>query len=508
MNRREFVTRSLQGSLGLGASMLLPRSLLARELPAEIPELSASALSAAIRERQVSCVEVMQAYLDRIHRYNPTYNAIVSLLDDEALLSEARGADWALDRGEYRGWMHGMPHAAKDLTAVAGLRYTSGSPIYADRVATSDSGLVARMRARGAIFIGKTNSPEFGLGSQSYNPVFGATGSAYNPTLTSGGSSGGAASGLGTRMLPVADGSDAMGSLRNPGAFNNVIGFRPSIGLVAAGDPLSKGLSTSGPMGRTTEDAVRLLHTLVADPGPDQPLALHQVLSDTGQFDVLNLRDLKIGWLGNYEGYLAMEPGVLDLCESSLASVAAAGAVVEPTVPDFDMSALWQCWLDLRHWSRVGMQDLYVRPDTRALLKPELVWEIENSLALTVRDIRRANAVRSRWYRAIHRLFDRYDLLAVPTAQVFPFSKDVHWPPEIDGREMDTYHRWMEVVIAGSLAGLPVVNVPAGFDAQGRPMGMQIMGRFGDDRRVLEFAQAYEPVTGHLERRPRLVEPA
>ena len=506
VNRREFVTRSLQGSLGLGACMLLPRSLLARALPAEITELSASALSAAIRERQVSCLEVMQAYLDRIHRYNPTYNAIVSLVDDDSLRSEARRADRALANGEYRGWMHGMPHAAKDLTAVAGLPFTSGSPIYADRIATNDSGIVARMRAQGAIFIGKTNSPEFGLGSQSYNPVFGATGSAYNPALTAGGSSGGAASGLGTHMLPVADGSDAMGSLRNPGAFNNVIGFRPSIGLVAAGDPFAKGLSTSGPMGRNAEDTIRLLHTLVADPRPDQPLSLHQVLSDTEQFDALDLHDVKIGWLGSYDGYLAMEPGVLDLCESSLASVAAAGAVVEPTMPDFEMSALWECWLDLRHWSRVGMHALYEDPETRALLKPELVWEIENSFALTVVEIRRANGVRSRWYREIDRLFDRYDLLALPTAQVFPFSKDVHWPGDIDGREMDTYHRWMEVVIGGSLAGLPVVNVPVGFDPQGRPMGMQIMGRFGDDRRVLEFAQAYEPVTGHLERRPRLVD--
>ena len=504
MNRREFVNRSLRGALGLGAAMTWPASLVARQLPTEITELSASALSATIRDRQVSCVEVMQAYLDCIHRYNPTYNAIVSLVDDDALLSQAQSADQALARGEYRGWMHGMPHAAKDLTAVAGLPFTSGSPIYADRIATRDSGIVARMRAQGAIFIGKTNSPEFGLGSQSYNPVFGATGSAYNPALTAGGSSGGAASGLGTHMLPVADGSDAMGSLRNPGAFNNVIGFRPSIGLVAAGDPLSKGLSTSGPMGRNTEDAIRLLHTLVAEPGPDQSMALHHVLSDTEQFDGVSLQDVKIGWLGNYEGYLAMEPDVLDLCASSLASVASAGAVVEPTTPDFDMSALWQCWLDLRHWSRVGMQELYERSETRDLLKPELVWEIENSLALTVKDIRGANAVRSRWYREIHRLFDRYDVLALPTAQLFPFSKEVHWPSEIDGRTMDTYHRWMEVVIGGSLAGLPVVNVSAGFDTKGRPMGMQIMGRFGDDRRVLQFARAYEVVTGHLERRPRL----
>lgn len=178
MQRRDFLKKSLASSIGLSASMLLPARLLASELPADITELSASALSAAIRERQVSAVEVMQAYLQRIHRYNPVYNAIVSMVEDSELLAQARDADQALARGEYRGWMHGMPHAAKDLTAVAGLTYTSGSPIYADRVAPNDSAMVARMRAQGAIFIGKTNTPEFGLGSQSYNPVFGATGSA------------------------------------------------------------------------------------------------------------------------------------------------------------------------------------------------------------------------------------------------------------------------------------------------------------------------------------------
>jgi len=505
MRRREFLSNAITGAIGLNASMLLPASLLASELPADITDLSASALSAAIREREVSCLEVMQAYLTRIHRYNPTYNAIVSMVADDQLLRQAREADAALDRGEYRGWMHGMPHAAKDLTAVAGLPYTSGSPIYADRVAETDSAMVARIRQQGAIFIGKTNTPEFGLGSQSYNPVFGATGSAYNPALTSGGSSGGAASGLGTHMLPVADGSDAMGSLRNPGAFNNVIGFRPSTGLVAGSSPFSRSLATSGPMGRNTEDTIRLLHTLAADPGPDQPMSLQNVLSSTEQFNPLQLQNLKIGWLGNYQNYLATEPGVLELCESSLASVADAGAVVEATMPDFEMADLWQCWVDLRNWGRTNRYGLYENTDTRALLKPELIWEIEKSFSLTAEDIYVANSIRSSWYREINKLFDEYDFLVLPTAQVFPYSKDLHWPTEINGRQMDTYHRWMEVVIGGSLAGIPVANVPAGFDAQGRPMGMQIMGRFGEDQKVLEFALAYETVTEHLARRPEMV---
>lgn len=505
MKRRKFLKKSLTCSLAYSASMLLPVRLLASELPADITDLSASKLSAAIRERQISCVEVMQAYLRRIERYNPVYNAIVNLAAEDDLLHQAERADAALDKGEYWGWMHGMPHAVKDLANVEGMITTSGSRIFAKRVATSDSSLVANIRKQGAIFIGKTNTPEFGLGSQSYNSVFGATGSACNPALTAGGSSGGAASGLGTRMLPVADGSDMMGSLRNPGAFNNVIGFRPTKGRVAGGDLFYQRLATSGPMGRNTEDTIRLLHS-IAGPVPDQPHALQDQLPGAEQFSPLNLQDIKIGWMADFDKYLATEAGVLDVCESSLRTIEAAGARVEPCMPDYDMAELWQTWVDLRHWSRIGAQAMYNDPTRRALLKPEYIWEIEQSFELTAEQIYQAGNARGRWYREVVRLLEHYDFLALPTAQVFPFSKEIHWPSEIAGRKMDTYHRWMEVVIGGSLAGNPVVNVPAGFDSAGRPMGLQIMGRFGEDQKVLEFAMAYENATDHLQRRPGLIE--
>lgn len=505
MKRRDFLTKSLQGSLALTASIALPAKLLASELPADITELSASQLSAAIRQRQMSCLEVMQAYLARIERYNPVYNAIVNLAEADSLLDQARRADVALDRGEYRGWMHGMPHAVKDLSNVAGMITTSGSPIYVNRVAESDSSVVASIRKQGAIFIGKTNTPEFGLGSQTYNGVFGATGSACDPRLTAGGSSGGAASGLGTQMLPVADGSDMMGSLRNPAAFNNVIGFRPSKGRVSGGDPFYQRLSTSGPMGRNTEDTIRLLLS-IAGPAKDQPLALQDLLPAAEEFVAPSLQDVRIGWMGDFENYLATEPGVLEVCEASLRQLETAGARVEPCMPEFDMAELWRTWVDLRHFSRIGAQSLYNDPERRALLKPEYIWEIEQSLDLTSRQVYEAGQARGRWYREVVRLLEQYDFLVLPSAQVFPFSKNTHWPTEIAGREMDTYHRWMEVVIGGSLAGNPVVNVPAGFDGQGRPMGMQFMGRFGEDQRVLEFALAYERITDHLARRPVLTE--
>lgn len=506
MKRREF----LAGWAAIGSLVAMPLPAFAKSfaagLPAQVTDLDASELSLAIRMRLLSSEEVMTAYLRHIHRYNPTYNAIVAMLDDEDLLEQARDADRALARGEYRGWMHGMPHAVKDLEAVAGLPVSYGSPMFKDYVADKDDPMPARIRRAGAIFIGKTNTPEFGLGSQSYNPVYGATGSAWNPDLTAGGSSGGAACGLGTRMLPVADGSDMMGSLRNPGAFNNVIGFRPSAGLMGSADPFTRPLAIGGPMGRNTRDTVRLLHTLVPELGLDAPEALRGALEALPAGELQSLRGARLAWLGDFNGYLAMEPGVLRVCESALATVTNAGVTLEPVQLEFAMDELWHCWLTLRNLSRVGMRDWFENSETRDLLKPELQWEIERSYELSAGDIHRANATRARWYATLDRLFDKHDFLVLPTAQVFPFSKTIHWPDKVGGRVMDTYHRWMEVVIPASLAGLPVVNVPAGFDADGRPMGLQIMGPYGSDMRVLEFAKSYESMTDFLEQRPTLVE--
>jgi amidase len=497
------------GATGLGVLMAIgTRKIAASDLPADLTDMSASMLSAAIRERHVSCMEVMKAYLERIHRYNPVYNAIVSMVDDVELIKQAELADRALDKDEYWGWMHGMPHAVKDGKDVEGMPTSSGTPIFAGTIAEQDNLMIAKIRSQGAIFIGKTNLPEFGMGSQTYNTVFGATGSAYDPELTAGGSTGGGACGLGTRMLPVADGGDMMGSLRNPGAFNNVIGLRPTQGRVIdgfAGDLFYQQLGTSGPMGRNSEDTYRLLHT-IAGPEVGSPLSLRDRIAAAEEFGTLSVQGLRIGWMGNYDGYLPMEPGILELCESSLALLADQGAIVEPCMPDYDMDRLWETWLRLRHFSRHSLWPLYEDPETRKLLKPEAVWEIEGSFNETAENVYHAGIARADWFREIRRLFDRYDFLAIPTAQVFPFPKDVHWPKRINRKKMDTYHRWMEVVIGGTLAGVPVVNVPVGFVANNRPMGMQILAPFGEDRLALECAAAYEKITGHLEVRPELVD--
>ena len=490
-----------------GMSMSLPADILASDLPADITELSASGLSAAIRQRHLTCVGVMHAYLERIHRYNPVYNAIVSMIADDELIRQAELADRALDNDEYWGWMHGMPHAVKDMFDVEGQPTSWGSPILAGKIAQRDQLSVSRIRRQGAIFIGKTNMPEWGMGSQTYNPVFGTTGSAYDSGLTAGGSSGGAACGLATHMLPVADGSDLMGSLRNPGAFNNVIGFRPTQDRVpndVGSDLYYTRMGATGPMGRNTEDTIRLLLTL-AGYAPALPLTLRDQLAPASEFRAFDWRGLRIGWLGNYDGYLEIAPGILGLCEANLAVLSNSGATVESCMPAYDMPRLWHTWLTLRNWGRNGMRPLYDDAEMRRLLKPEAIWEIEGSLETSGAQLYEAGIARADWFRAILALFGQYDFLILPTAQVFPFDKNIHWPKKIKGVAMDTYHRWMEVVIGGTLAGLPVCNVPVGFDAEGRPMGMQVMGPFGEDRRVLEFALGYEAVTDHLERRPELV---
>jgi len=462
---------------------------------------SALDLAEQIRRRQVSCVEVMSAYLGQVEALNPRVNAIVALRDREVLLREAAARDDQLARGRYLGWLHGLPFAVKDLAAAEGLLWTEGSPIYARRVAEVDDLFVRRVRDAGAIVIGKTNTPEFGLGSQTYNEVYGATVNPYDPTRTTGGSSGGAAAALALRMLPVADGSDYMGSLRNPAAFCNVYGFRTSYGRVPAPGFVAH-QSVVGPMGRTVDDLAALLSVL-AGPHPTAALALD---SAGGQFapplTEVDTRGTRIAWVGDFGGYLAFEPGVLELCEAALRVVADLGCVVDQALPDYPPEKLWELFLHWRWWSSLRRYDLYADPATRARLKPEVVWEIENGLRLSALDIQRADVARQEWYEALLRFFERYDFVIAPSAQVFPFDVRTHWPTEIDGRPMDTYHRWMETVAPWTAAGVPVLGMPAGFDDRGLPMGVQLIGRPRADLSVLHLAKAYEQRTNWVRDHP------
>jgi amidase len=472
----------------------------------DIVTLDAVELARRIKTREISCRQVMEAYLDHIERFNPLVNAIVSQQETELLLTQADERDGALARGEYLGWMHGLPQAVKDLTQTAGITTTFGSPVYARFVPAADALMVTRMKRSGAILIGKTNTPEFGLGSQTYNQVFGATLNAYDTRKTSGGSSGGAAVALALRMLPVADGSDMMGSLRNPAAFNNVFGMRPSFGRVPnapAPDVFMHQLGTAGPMARTVTDLAMLL-SVQAGFDEQAPLSLQQDPSIfTGSLE-RDFKGARIGWLGDLDGYLAMEPGITALCESALKDLESIGCTVERAMPEFALPRLWDAWLVLRQWQVAGgpAGDIYRSPEKRAALKPEAIWEIEAGLQLTAHDVYKASATRSAWYQAVRKLFERYDYLALPSAQVFPFDADLHWPREINGRAMDTYHRWMEVVVPASMSGCPAINVPVGFNDSGLPMGLQIIGKAQADLAVLQIAYAYEQATQWVQKRP------
>ncbi|ALU87958.1 amidase [Herbaspirillum rubrisubalbicans] len=474
----------------------------------QLVTLDALALSDAIRRKKVSCREVMQAYLQHIEKVNPHVNAIVSLRPTEALLDEAERADQLLAQGRYLGWMHGMPQAPKDLASCKGLPTSKGSPLSAMEPDLSDTTCIARVREAGAIFIGKTNVSEFGLGSNSYNPVFGVTRNAYDFSRIAGGSSGGAAAALAMRMLPVADGSDMMGSLRNPAAFNNVYGFRPTQGRVpygSGGELFLQQLSTEGPMGRTVADVARLFATQA---GYDRRCPLSNDTDVTGEVAQLK-RDFKgtrIGWLGNYDGYLPIEKEVMVLCEAALSDFTDIGCTVEQCQPDYPMEKLWETWLIHRHWLvGANLNAYFANPAQRGLLKPEAQWEVESGLNLKGIDIFRASVARSDWYRAIHQLFEQYDYLLLPSAQMFAFDAATTWPRNIAGREMDTYHRWMEVVIGPTLAGLPAMSVPVGFGTNGLPMGMQIIGPSRDDIGVLQLAHALEALRPWVSQAPLAV---
>jgi amidase len=460
--------------------------------------LDALMLGEAIRARQVSCVEVMSAYLDHIDTVNPHVNAIVALRDRPSLLAESRERDRQAVQGEPLGPLHGFPLAVKDLMPVKGMPMTMGSPILKDFIAGADGIMVERLRKAGAIIIGKTNTPEFGLGSHTYNPVYGATRNAYDQSRSAGGSSGGAAVSLALRMLPVADGSDFGGSLRNPAGWNNVFGFRTSLGVVpvSALDGWFPSMSVLGPMARNIPDLAMLLSVQA---GYDARVPL-SITGGAGAFQFRSdckLEGKRIAWSGDFRGSVPYEPGVLDVCTRALKVFESMGCTVEEAQPDYSIDAVWQAFLKLRAWQTgASLLAYYHDPKKRALLKPEAIFEVEGGLKLTAFDIAGALAVRTAWYQALRQFFEKYDYFIVPTAQVFPFDANLHWPREIAGKAMATYHEWMKGVVSITMSGCPALAVPAGFSHEGLPIGMQIVAPIHAEAACLELAHAYDTATG------------
>lgn len=467
----------------------------------ELADKSAVQLAAGLAAKEFSAEEVMRASLARIEAVNGTVNAVVALRDTSALLQEAR----AVDSAPKGGPLEGLPVAIKDLANSKGLPTTMGSPIFKDNIAAKDDVMVARMKAAGAIVIGKTNTPEFGLGSHTFNPVYGATRNPYDPGRSAGGSSGGAAAALATGMIPIADGSDMMGSLRNPGAWNNVYGLRPTYGRVPLdmpGDAFLHQLAVAGPMGRSPQDVALLLDVQAGLDLRDPHGFAHEPVSSQLDGDIKGMR---FGWLGNWDGAFEMEPGILDLCEAALGRMEEMGAHVDMLAAPFDADRIWQSWVALRAWANAGGKAaLYEIAAMRSRLKQDAIWEIETGMALSAMEVHRASLIRTQWYHTLCDLFERYDALIMPTAQTWPFPVDWTAPTEINGTKMDTYHRWMEAVIAVSLVGVPSLNIPVGFGPSGLPMGMQVFGPRYSDARLLRIGQRWHEASDHAAHRPDL----
>jgi amidase len=399
--------------------------------------------------------------------------------------------------------MHGFPHAVKDLEPTRGIRTTMGSPLFKNFVPREDSIMVERIRSAGAIIIGKTNVPEFGLGSQAYNPVFGTTLNAYDQSKTSGGSSGGAAVALALRMLPVADGSDNGGSLRNPAVWNNVFGLRTSFGRVPSlyNEVFIPTISVHGPMARTVPDLAMLL-SVIAGYDARTPLSIREDPAEFTRPLAHDFNATRIGWVGDFGGHIPFDPGVLDLCENALKVFESLGCVVETAVPDYPLEPVWNSWRKIRSWQIAAMLHVaYADPARRALMKPELQWEIDNGLKATAFEIVEANVVRTAWYQAVRRFFEKYDFMIAPAGQVFPFDASIHWPKEVGGVSMDTYHRWMQVMIPISMSGCPALGATAGFNERGLPMGIQIVAPNHCELACMQLAHAYEQSTNWATKR-------
>ena len=474
-----------------------------------IIEWGARELAIAIRARQVSCREVMQAYLAQIARLNPRYNAIVSLQDPADLLIQADHCDRVIASGASVGPLHGFPFAVKDMAATRGIPTTFGSPILKNNVPTNDAIFVERVKRAGAIIIGKTNTPEFGLGSHTYNRVFGTTANAYDPSRSAGGSSGGAAVALALRMLPVADGSDFSGSLRNPAGWNNVYGLRPSMGRVPSGPGpeafYSPQFGTDGPMARSVED-VALLLSIMAGRDKRAPLSIAE---DAAQFTTrldTDPRGLRIAWLADLGGAVPIEPEVLALGERAGRVFESLGCQVEAATLGYSIDELWATWLPLRHFIAGGrIRHHYDKPAERALMKPAAIWEVEQAHGIHALTLYHASQRRTAWYQHILKLFERYDALMLPSAQLAAFDARWDWPKAINGVAMDSYLRWMQIVTPITLAGVPALGMPVGFTAGGTPaggtppggtpIGMQLVGRPQAELGLLRLAYAYEKAT-------------
>ena len=456
-------------------------------------------LAASIRAREVSAVELLEHHLERIARIDPAVNAIVTL-DVDGARAQAAAADAALARGDDVGPLHGLPVAVKDLADTAGLRTTYGSPIYRDHVPAADALVVERLRAAGAVIVGKTNTPEFGAGSQTFNPVFGVTRNPYDLARTAGGSSGGAAAAVACGLAPLADASDLASSIRNPASFCNVVGLRPTPGRIpdrSAVDAWGT-LPVLGPIARSVRDTALYLRA-VAGPDPRDPRTLpadlrpdleHALDTDVAGTHVAWSRDL---------GDLPVEPAVTAALEPARTVLAALGCTVVDAEPDLTIAD--EAFETLRAVAFVAAHAAHLA-EHRDLVKDTVAWNVEQGLALRGPDVARAIALRTEAFHRMRAFLEEHDVLALPVAQVVPFPVEVEWPREVAGTPMPHYVAWLRSCSRITVVGCPAIALPGGFTPEGLPVGLQLVGRPGGEQALLRVAHAFEQATRHGLRRP------
>jgi amidase len=451
----------------------------------------ATELHRLYRKRKTSPLEVMQTVLERVDTVNPKLNAIVTLTRESAL-KQAKAATAALKRkGTKLGPLHGVPVTIKDLTHTKGIRTTWGSKVFEHNVPEEDSLIVERLKAAGAIILGKTNTPEFGAGGNTFNAVFGATRNPWNPALTCGGSSGGAAVALATGMGPIAQGSDTGGSLRTPAAFCGVVGFRTSPGLVPY-YPKALGwdsIGVTGPMARTVADTALML-SVIAGPDDRSPISYD---ADTAAFPRAvkspSIKGWRVAWTPDLSGLIPVDGEVAQVAERATRVFRSLGAKVESACCDF--SEVNDIVLGTR-----GLAMVANHADKLAKWKDQmqkgLVWNIEQGLRLTPEEIARAELLRTTLWHRVRAFMETRELLILPTVAVPPFPVEQPYPTEINGKPLDNYTQWFFLTYGITVTGLPVISVPCGFTKSGLPVGLQIVGRRRQEAMVLGAAAAFE----------------
>jgi amidase len=470
----------------------------------ELCFLTATELVQRLINREISARELMEAHLEQIERVNPKVNAIVTLAADQAL-EQADQADRSLRRGEATGVLHGLPLGVKDLVNTKGIRTTYGSPIYKDFIPEEDALIVEREKTAGAIIVAKTNTPEFGAGGNTFNEVFGETYNPYDLSKTCGGSSGGSAAALACGMLPLADGSDLGGSLRNPAAFCNVVGFRTSPGRVPVW-PMRLGwwtLSVQGPMARTVGD-VALFLSAIAGPDPRSPISIQEPADIFSQTLEKDFKDIRIAWSRNL-GFLPVMPVINDVCDAQRRVFEDLGCIVEDAHPDFTGATdVFNC---LRAW-KYTLERAEELENYRHLIKDTVIWNTEAGFKLDGPTVARAEAKRTEIYHRVREFMQRYEFLVLPVNAVPPFPVEQRYVTEINGVKMNNYIEAGALRYMITLTGLPAISVPCGFTPDGLPVGLQIVGGPNRDVAVLQLANAFERATKFYQKRPSVVEDA